>query len=202
MQALELGPFPARLAARTRRAASLGKGEAVRRLISILMSVAVSVALIGTVTVGTAPTAEAATYVSKTYTAPKKGQSNSGVTALQRRLIKANVLSSAYATGYFGTKTEAAVKKFQRRQGLSASGKVTKTTWKKLVKRTGSIKIGSTASSSGKKLDRRCKFSGCALCIDKTRSRALLREDLYDHQRPSMPGSAARAPGPGRVASR
>ena len=63
-----------------------------RRIISILVSVAVSVALIGTVTVGTAPTAAAATYVSKKYTAPKKGQTNSGVTALQRRLIKAEVL--------------------------------------------------------------------------------------------------------------
>jgi hypothetical protein len=135
------------------------------------MSVAVSVALIGTVTVGTAPTAAAATYVSKKYTAPKKGQSNSGVTALQRRLIKAEVLGSAYATGYFGTKTEAAVKKFQRRYGLSASGKVNRTTWKKLVKKTGTIKILSSASSSGKKLDRRCKFSGRALCIDKTRDK-------------------------------
>jgi len=142
-----------------------------RRVISILMSVAVSVALIGTVTVGTAPTAAAATYVSKKYTAPKKGQSNSGVTALQRRLIKAEVLSSAYATGYFGTKTEAAVKKFQRRYGLSASGKVNRTTWKKLVEKTGTIKILSSASSSGKKLDRRCKFSGRALCIDKTRDK-------------------------------
>ena len=142
-----------------------------RRIISILVSVATAVALIGTVTVGTAPTAAAATYVSKTYTAPKKGQSNSGVTALQRRLIKADVLGSAYATGYFGTKTEAAVKRFQRRYGLSASGKVNKTTWKKLVKKTGTIKISSSASSGGKKLDRRCKFSGRALCIDKTRDK-------------------------------
>ena len=67
--------------------------------------------------------------------------------------------------------TRSAVKKFQRRYGLSASGKVTKTTWKKLVKKTGSIKIGSSASSGGKKLDRRCTFSGRALCIDKTRDK-------------------------------
>jgi hypothetical protein len=142
-----------------------------RRIISILMAVGVAIALVGAVTVGTAPTAEAATYVSKKYTAPKKGQTNSGVTALQRRLIKAKVLGTAYATGYFGTKTESAVKSFQRRQGLSATGKVNRTTWNTLVKKTGSIKITSSASSGGKKLDGRCTFSGRALCIDKTRDK-------------------------------
>ncbi len=143
-----------------------------RRIISILVSVAVAVALIGTVTVGTAPTAAAATYVSKTYTAPKKGQSNSGVTALQRRLIKANVLSSAYVTGFFGSQDRGRGEEVpapagteRERQGQPS------TTWKKLVKRTGTIKVGSSASSSGKKIDRRCKFSGRALCIDKTRDK-------------------------------
>ena len=142
-----------------------------RRIISILVSVVVGLALVGGVTVATAPSAEAATYVSKKYTAPKKGQSNSGVLALQRRLIKAKVLSSAYATGYFGDKTQAAVKKFQRRYGLSATGKVNKATWKKLVKKTGTIKIKSSASSKGKKIDKRCQYKGRALCIDKTRDK-------------------------------
>lgn len=172
MQPLHLGLFPAHLAVRTRRTALSGKGEAVRRrIISILVSLAVATALIGTVTVGTAPTAAAASYVSKTYTAPKKGQSTSGVLALQRRLIKAKALSSSYATGYFGDKTEAAVKKFQRRHGLSASGKVTRATWRKLVARTGTMKISSSASSTGKKIDKRCRYSGRALCIDKTRDK-------------------------------
>lgn len=142
-----------------------------RRIISILVSVVVGLALVGGVTVATAPTAEAATYVSRKYTAPKKGQSTSGVLALQRRLIKAKVLSSAYATGYFGDKTQAAVKKFQRRYGLSATGKVNRTTWRKLVKKTGTIKIRSGASAKGKKIDSRCKYHGRALCIDKTRDK-------------------------------
>ena len=142
-----------------------------RRIISILVSVGVAIALVGTVTVGTAPTASAATYVSRTYTAPKKGQSTSGVTALQRRLVKAKALSSAYVTGFFGDKTEAAVKKFQRRQGLSASGKVNRTTWNRLVKKTGTMKVTSSASASGKKIDKRCRYAGRALCIDKTRDK-------------------------------
>jgi lipoprotein-anchoring transpeptidase ErfK/SrfK len=142
-----------------------------RRIVSILMTVALAVALVGTVTVGTAPTAAAATYVSKKYTGPEKGETSSGVLALQRRLIKAKALGSAYDTGYFGSRTEAAVKKFQRRYGLAASGKVTRSTWKKLVAKTGTIKIGSSASSKGKKIDRRCQYSGRALCIDKTRDK-------------------------------
>ena len=145
-----------------------------KRIISIMVAVVVGLGLVGGVGLATAPTASAATYVSKTYTAPKKGQSNSGVLALQRRLIKAKVLGSSYATGYFGDKTKAAVKKFQRRYGLSATGKVNRATWNKLVKKTGTIKIssGSSGSSSGgKKIDKRCKFSGRALCIDKTRDK-------------------------------
>jgi lipoprotein-anchoring transpeptidase ErfK/SrfK len=148
-----------------------------RRIISILVSVAVGVALLGAVSVGSAPTAAAATYVSKTYTAPKKGQTNSGVLALQRRLIKAKVLGSAYDTGYFGDKTRAAVKKFQRKHGLSANGKVDRTTWKKLVAKTGKIKITSSASSKGKKIDKHCKYSGRALCIDKTRDKLYYIKD-------------------------
>jgi len=148
-----------------------------RRIISILVSVAVGVALLGAVSVGSAPTAAAATYVSKTYTAPKKGQTNSGVLALQRRLIKAKVLGSAYDTGYFGDKTRAAVKRFQRKHGLSANGKVDRTTWKKLVAKTGKIKLTSSASSKGKKIDKRCKYSGRALCIDKTRDKLYYIKD-------------------------
>lgn len=142
-----------------------------RRIVSILLSVAVGVALVGAVTVGTTSTASAATYVSKKYTAPKKGQTTNGVLALQRRLIKAKVLSSAYDTSYFGDKTQAAVKKFQRRYGLTANGKVDKTTWKKLVAETGTIKITSSASPKGRQIDKRCKYSGRALCIDKTRDK-------------------------------
>ncbi|MDN5761893.1 MAG: L,D-transpeptidase family protein [Microlunatus sp.] len=145
-----------------------------KRVIRILIAIVMSTALFGaiTVTTGTSPSAAAATYVSKKYTAPKKGQSNRGVTALQRRLIKAKVLGSSNATGYYGTLTQAAVKRFQRKHGLKATGKVNRSTWQKLVAKTGTIKITSSSSSKGsKKLDRRCKFSGRALCIDKTRDK-------------------------------
>ena len=144
-----------------------------KRIIRVVVAVVAATALFGTAAVvaGIGPSAAAATYVSKTYTAPKKGQTNSGVTALQRRLIKADVLGSSYATGYFGSKTEAAVKKFQRRSGLKASGKVTRTTWHRLVATTGRIKITSSGSAKGRKIDQRCQYDGRALCIDKTRDK-------------------------------
>jgi len=157
---------------RATRATLVGKGEAVgKRIISIVVSVVVGVGLVGGLGLAAAPTAAAATYVSTSYTAPKKGQTNSGVLALQRRLIKAKVLNSEYDTGYFGDKTGAAVTKFQRKHGMTANGKVDRATWNKLVKKTGKIKISSGSSSGGTKIDKRCRYSGRALCIDKTRDK-------------------------------
>ena len=63
----------------------------MKRVIRLLVGMVMATALIGAVsgTEPVAPTAEAATsYVSTKYTAPKKGQTNSGVKALQRRLVK------------------------------------------------------------------------------------------------------------------
>lgn len=143
----------------------------MKHLIRILLGIAVATALVGaaTATPSLAPPAEAATsYVSTKYTAPKRGQTNAGVKALQRRLIKAKTLSAGYATGYFGPLTENAVRKFQRRYGLPANGKVSRRTWSVLVAKTGRIKITS-GSSSGTKISSRCKTRGRVLCIDKTR---------------------------------
>ena len=140
----------------------------MNKVIRLLLGVVMTTALIGAAsgTEPVAPAAEAAaTYVSKTYTAPKKGQTNSGVKALQQRLVKAKALDSGLVTSYFGSKTEAAVKKFQRSNGLGANGRVSITTWNKLVARTGTIKL--TTSSSSVRIDPRCKVSGRALCIDK-----------------------------------
>jgi hypothetical protein len=140
----------------------------MKKVIRLLLGVVTATALVG-VASGTEPVAapaQAATsYVSTTYTAPKKGQTNSGVKALQRRLVKAKTLGPAYVTSYFGDLTESAVKKFQRNNGLTANGRVSRTTWNKLVAKTGKIKIGSSAGSV--KIDRRCKVSGRSLCIDK-----------------------------------
>jgi hypothetical protein len=138
----------------------------MKKVIRLLLGVVTATALIGVVS-GTEPVAapaQAATsYVSTTYTAPKKGQTNSGVKALQRRLVKAKNLDQAYVTSYFGALTESAVKRFQRANGLTANGRVSRTTWNKLVARTGKIKI----STSSVKIDKRCKVTGRSLCIDK-----------------------------------
>jgi L,D-transpeptidase-like protein/putative peptidoglycan binding protein len=150
----------------------------MKKVIRLLLGVVTATALIG-VASGTGPVvapAQAATsYVSTTYTAPKKGQTNSGVKALQRRLVKAKTLAPAYVTSYFGDLTESAVKKFQRNNGLTANGRVSRTTWNKLVAKTGKIKIGS--SSSSVKIDRRCKVSGRSLCIDKRTDKLYYMKD-------------------------
>jgi lipoprotein-anchoring transpeptidase ErfK/SrfK len=140
----------------------------MKHLIRILLGIAITTALIGaaSATEPLAAKAEAATYVSTTYTAPKRGQTNAGVKALQRRLIKAKVLGSRYATGYYGPLTANAVKKFQRKYRLRVTGKVDRRTWSVLVKKTGKIKIG---SSSRSKIPARCKTKGRVLCIDKTK---------------------------------
>ncbi len=144
----------------------------MKKITRLLVAIALSVGLIGAVS-ATAPLAEtaaAATYVSTKYTHPKSGQTNAGVKALQQRLVKANVLSSKYVTGYYGQKTENGVKRFQTKYGLKRTGKVTASLWRLLVRKTGTIKLGESASSA--KLTQRCKIDGRVLCIDKTRSKA------------------------------
>ena len=138
----------------------------MKKVIRLLLGVVMATALLGAAsgTEPVAPAAQAATkYVSTVYTAPKKGQTNSGVKALQQRLVKAKVLDSGLVTSYFGNLTEASVKKFQKANGLTANGRVSRTTWTKLVDKTGRIKI----TSASPKLDKRCKVRGRSLCIDK-----------------------------------
>ncbi len=142
----------------------------MKKLLRLLLGIVMATALIGGLsgTEPVAPPAEAATrYVSTTYTAPKMGQTNSGVKALQQRLVKAGTLDRGLVTSYFGTMTRAAVKDFQRSNGLRASGRVTKTTWTRLVAKTGRIKIGTSST----RIDPRCKTGGRVLCIDKTRDK-------------------------------
>jgi peptidoglycan hydrolase-like protein with peptidoglycan-binding domain len=88
-----------------------------------------------------APEAEAANYVSRVYTAPRKGQTGNHIVALQRRLRAAGVLRTEQITGHFGTTTESAVKRFQRNVGLEQTGKVGERTWNLLVEKTGKILI-------------------------------------------------------------
>jgi lipoprotein-anchoring transpeptidase ErfK/SrfK len=105
------------------------------------------------------------TYVTTKYTAPKKGQTNAGVKALQLRLVKAKKLQRQYVTSYFGTLTERAVKSFQRSNGLTANGKVSKQTWTVLVAKTGRIKI---VKSGVKGISPKCLTGGRVLCVNKT----------------------------------
>ena len=62
----------------------------MNKIIRLLVGVAMATALVGAAS-GTeplaAPAEAAPTSVSKTYTAPKKGQTNAGVKALQQRLV-------------------------------------------------------------------------------------------------------------------
>jgi lipoprotein-anchoring transpeptidase ErfK/SrfK len=141
----------------------------VRALLGMAMMAALVTASTGAASVATP--AAAATYVSSAYTAPKKGQTSSGVDALQRRLVKAKVLDRSYITGYFGPLTEKAVKRFQRSSGLVATGRVNKTTWTKLVAATGRIAMPAVSKARPRRIDKRCMVSGRALCIDKTRDK-------------------------------
>jgi peptidoglycan hydrolase-like protein with peptidoglycan-binding domain len=139
-------------------------------LLGITMATGLLVGLSATEAV--APKAEAANYVSRMYTAPKKGQTGNHIVALQRRLRAAGVLRTEHITGYFGTRTESAVKRFQRNVGLEQSGKVGRNTWNRLVAKTGKIAIKKPfrwPPKNSVNLPNRCETSGRVLCVDKTK---------------------------------
>ena len=145
----------------------------MRRVVCMLLGIAMATGLLVGLgaTEAVAPKAEAASYVSRVYTAPKKGQSGNHIVALQRRLRAAGVLKSEYVTGYFGDRTEAAVQRFQRRVGLRPTGRVGERTWRRLVAKTGTIRITKPIgqSSGSVNLPDRCETSGRVLRVDKTR---------------------------------
>ncbi len=76
----------------------------------------------------------------------KLGDRGSDVVAMQERLQELNYLKAGH-TGYFGTDTEAAVKSFQKRNGLSADGNVGEYTREILY--SENAKPAKTTSSSG-----------------------------------------------------
>ncbi len=73
------------------------------------------------------------------------GSRSSQVTTVQERLKKLGYMSRV--TGYFGEDTESAVRKFQKRNGLSQDGRVGPNTLNVLM--SSSAKKASTGSSSG-----------------------------------------------------
>ncbi|HSE70839.1 MAG TPA: L,D-transpeptidase family protein [Nocardioidaceae bacterium] len=72
---------------------------------------------------------------------------------------------NARPTGYFGAKTELAVKRFQKANRLRVTGRVNAQTWEPLIKKT--IR-GRSA------LPRACKRSGWHVCYDRARHQASL----------------------------
>ena len=75
------------------------------------------------------------------------GVSGSDVLRIQNRLVELGYLKNA--TGYFGSDTETAIKKFQSRNGLSADGKVGTYTMNVLFSSSAKKNSGGTSSSSG-----------------------------------------------------
>jgi lipoprotein-anchoring transpeptidase ErfK/SrfK len=139
-------------------------------LLGVLMATGLLVGLSATEPL--APRAEAANYVSRAYTSPKKGQTGPHIVALQRRLRAAHVLRTEEITGHFDARTVTAVKRFQRQVGLDRTGKVGRRTWDLLVARTGKILIKKPFKWPPKNnvdLPARCETSGRVLCVDKTR---------------------------------
>ena len=74
------------------------------------------------------------------------GDSNDTVKRVQQLLIKYGYLNNGSDTGYFGDITEAAVKKFQSRNGLTADGNVGQMTMAVL---TGNNVVKASSGSSG-----------------------------------------------------
>jgi lipoprotein-anchoring transpeptidase ErfK/SrfK len=133
------------------------------KIVRILLGLLVATALIsavGLASPGLLSPAEAAT-AKVSY--PKKGQTSTKVFELQQRLVKAKALKSSSNTGHFNKATVKAVKKFQKRSKIKATGRVNKTTWTALVKLTGK-----KPTLTVKGLPKRCKIKGRVLCIDKT----------------------------------
>lgn len=81
------------------------------------------------------------------------GMSGSEVRRVQKRLQELNYLSSSQVTGYFGEKTETAIKSFQKRNSLSQDGAVGGKTQDRLfsdsAKKASAPPKGTSGSGSG-----------------------------------------------------
>jgi hypothetical protein len=125
------------------------------------------------------PTAEASTkYVPTTFQQAHYGQDNHHVTNIQLRLAAAGVLPAKYVTGFYGDITAKAVRNFRTSVGMKATSgrKMTRTTWRALVRKTGKVKRpgssgGGGGSHSSGVIDRRCLTGHQVLCINETTSK-------------------------------
>ncbi|MEV7126717.1 L,D-transpeptidase family protein [Streptomyces sp. NPDC093260] len=98
-----------------------------------------------------------------------RGDSGRSVRALQARLRQIAWLSEA-PTGTYGPLTERAVRGFQSRRGLPATGRTDTVTWRRLVAMThapGTWEMYPMGGQPAGAPDARC-LTGRVLCIDKT----------------------------------
>ncbi|MFF0472381.1 L,D-transpeptidase family protein [Streptomyces sp. NPDC004284] len=96
------------------------------------------------------------------------GDENEQVRELQARLRQLDFFDRA-PTGFYGTMTAGAVKKFQARRGLPETGSVDGTTWQTLLSATRKPTADELKPSTTNKLDTpdpRC-MTGRVLCISK-----------------------------------
>jgi peptidoglycan hydrolase-like protein with peptidoglycan-binding domain len=98
-----------------------------------------------------------------------RGSSGTQVRELQARLKQLGHFTLS-PTGYYGSVTATAVRAFQGKHGLTASGTVTKATWSTLRALTRQPTHAAMYPSTTRpvaKLDKRC-LTGRVLCISKT----------------------------------
>ncbi|MDO9378780.1 MAG: L,D-transpeptidase family protein [Nocardioidaceae bacterium] len=140
-------------------------------LAATLMAVPASAATVGS-TAAAAKASSGETYLRKSFTRERTSPGDRDVSPtrikhvreLQYRLRWANVFDGG-VTGTYGPATTKAVKKFQKRAGLTQSGIANHTTWRRLIKATVRAKSS---------IPRRCKDRGWNACYDRKRHRVTL----------------------------
>lgn len=95
----------------------------------------------------------------------KPGQTSERVKGLQTMLYKLGYLTSDSRTGYYGSKTTAAVKSFQSKNRLKVTGVMNMTTYYVLRDKASRVKMP-VVKTPTVKLDSRC-MTGRTICINK-----------------------------------
>ncbi|MEU4101197.1 peptidoglycan-binding protein [Streptomyces tanashiensis] len=116
----------------------------------------------------TFPTATPSTGAPSAKPLMGDGDENEQVRELQARLRQLDFFDRA-PTGFYGTMTAGAVKKFQARRGLPETGSVDETTWRQLLSASRKPTADELKPSTTNKLDTpdaRC-MTGRVMCISK-----------------------------------
>lgn len=128
--------------------------------------------------VASQPAAEAQThYVPKKFQKAHYGQDNQKVTNIQLRLADAGFVKDQYVTGYYGDITKNAVRSFRKSVGMKPTSgkKMTRKTWRALVRVTGKVKKPGSGGSGGSRpsgvIDGRCLTGHRVLCVNETTSK-------------------------------